>query len=176
MHEIKEKVPEKTHYFLTTFEKYVDKKFIYFGSVQRIDFIQKYSDIDIAIISDNVEETITRLKNFLQIDNRKIRKIFQKMPNNNTIIYGYKTNFDDIDNNLSIEIMIYDEKYTDIVYENIKKTNNLPFYITYSLLLLKIFHYYLHIISHETLKFIKKQIMNTYLHQNLNDNLIAIKQ
>ena len=175
MEEIKDRLTERNYYFLKRMEEYIEAKLIFFGSIKRCDFIKNHSDIDIAIISDNVEDTLIKLKNFLDIDNRKIRKIFQKFPNNNTIVYGYKTNYDDIDNNLSIEIILYNEKYRKQVMESINNINSFPFYITYFLIIIKFFYYKLNLISGTTYKWFKNVLMENYLNQDLHDNLIAIK-
>jgi hypothetical protein len=87
---------------------------------------------------------------------------------------NYKTNYDKIDSNLSIEIVIYDEKYRKQLIEHLNIINNFPFYITYFLLIMKFFYYKLNIISNTTYKWVKKFIMKIYLKQELHDNLIAI--
>lgn len=174
MEDIKERLSEKNYHFLKKIQDYIGSELIFFGSIKRIDFLQKYSDVDIAIISDNVENTLVRLKNFLNIDNGKIRKIFQRFSNNNNIVYGYKTNYNDIDNDLSLEIVLYDEKYRKQIINSVNNINNFPFYITYILFIIKLLHYKLNIISNKTLKFFKKKLMSNYLNQK-EDNLIAIK-
>jgi len=174
MEEIKHRISERNYNFLQKLQEYIGSELIFFGSIKRCDFIPKYSDIDIAIITDNIQDTIVKLKNFLDIDNRKMRKIFQKFSNNNTIVYGYKTNYDDTDNNLSLEIVLYDIKYKKQVLNSIYSINNFPFYITYTLLIIKILFYNLNIISKDVFDFIKKTMIKKYLNQT-DDNLIAIK-
>lgn len=175
MEEIKYRLTEQNYHFLKKFQEYIGSELIFFGSIKRCDFLQKYSDIDIAIISDNVENTLVKLKNFLNIDTQKIRKIFQKFPNTTNIVHGYKTNYNDINNNLSLEIILYDEKYRTHVINSVNNINNFPFYITYILFIIKILYYKLNMISDELFKYIKKLLMENYLNQQLHDNLIAIK-
>jgi predicted nucleotidyltransferase len=174
MEEIKENLSERNYYFLKRMEEYIGDDLIFFGSIKRCDFVKNYSDIDIAIISDNVAGTLIKLKSFLDIDDRKIRKVFQKMSNNKTIVYGYKTYYDDADNNLSLEMIIYDEKYRKQVMEHINIHNRLPFYITYFLLLIKIVYYKLNLISSSTYKWIKGVVIEN-LNRESHNNLIAIK-
>ena len=126
-------------------------------------------------MSDNVENTLVKLKNFLNIDNQKIRKIFQKFPNTTNIVYGYKTNYNDVNNDLSLEIILYDEKYRTHVINSVNNINNFPFYITYILFIIKILYYKLNVISDKLFKYIKQLLMENYLNQKLHDNLIAIK-
>jgi predicted nucleotidyltransferase len=175
MEDIKDRLGERNYHFLKKFEKYIGSELIFFGSIKRCDFFKEHSDIDIAIISDNVQDTLTKIKFFLDIDNRKIRKIFQKFPDTHSIVHGYKTNYDDFENNFLLEIVIYDEKYREQVLESINNTNNFPFYITYFLFFIKLFYYKLHLISSETYKWFKNILMENYLNQDLHDNLIPIK-
>ena len=174
MEDIKDRITETNYNFLKNFQEYIGSELIFFGSIKRCDFLEKYSDIDIAIITDNIHHTLMRLKNYLNIDNRKLRKIYQKFQTNNTIIYGYKTNYDDEENNLSLEIVIYDEKYRTQILNSINKINSFPFYITYILLLIKILFYKLNIISKDTFDTLKKFIIKNFLNQQ-TDDLIAIK-
>ena len=175
MEEIKGRLTEHNFYFLKKMEEYIENKLIFFGSIKRCDYIQENSDIDIVIISDNVKNTISRLKNFLNIDNNKIRRIFQKLPDTSNLVYGYKTNYDDENNNLSLEIIIYDSKYKESIMKSVNNINNFPFYLSYTLLFIKLLYYKSNIISTETYKYIKKLLMENYLNQDLHDNLIAIK-
>ena len=175
MEDIQDRVSERNYNFIKNLEDYIGCKLLFFGSIKRSDYVQNSSDIDIAIITDNVQDTIIKLKFFLDMDNRKIRKIVQKFPKNDDIVNGYKTNYNDYDNDLSIEIVVYDEKYRKHVMESINNINNFPFYITYILLIIKFFYYKLNFISSGTYKWIKDIKMEAYLNQGLHDNFIAIK-
>ena len=146
MEDIRNRLTERNYYFLKRFQEYIGTELLFFGSIKRCDFLFNHSDIDIAIITDNIEETIIKLKHFLNIDNRKMRKIIQKFNKESNIVYGYKTNYDDIDNKLSLEIVIYDKKYNKQVLKSINNTNNFPLYIYYFLLFIKIIYYNLNII------------------------------
>ena len=76
---------------------------------------------------------------------------------------------------LSLEIIIYDEKYRSDIMVHINKINNLPFYILFPLIVLKFFYYKLNIISKDFLNFFKVFLLHKYLHQELDENLIALK-
>lgn len=175
MDDIKEKIGENKCYFLQKLENYIENKLIYFGSIKRCDYMPENSDIDIAIITDNINSTLKRLQNFLNLHDNKIRKIVQKIPKKDGVIYGYKTNYDDLDNGLSLEIVIYDKKYEKYIMEHIDVVNNIPIYILLPLIILKILYYKLHIISKENLKYFKAIILHKYLKQELGDNFIALK-
>ena len=175
MDDIKEKIGDDKYIFLQKLEDYIGSKLIFFGSIKRCDFIKENSDIDIAIISDNIDSTLKKLQNYLNLHDNKIRKIIQKIPNKNSIIYGYKTNYDNECIDLSLEIIIYDEKYRKDLITHINKINNMPFYILLPLIILKFFYYKLNIISADCLKYFKVILLHKYLQQDLNDNLIALK-
>jgi hypothetical protein len=175
MEDIKHRLSEQNYYFLKKLQDYIDCELIFLGSIKRPDFLQKHSDIDIAIISDNIENTLVKLQHFLNLPNRKIRKIFQKLPLIPNLIYGYKTNYNDVNNNLSLEIVLYNEKYKTQVMENVSNSINLPFYITYILLLIKLLYYELNIISGKTCKYLKNSLIKLYQNQELYDDFITIK-
>jgi hypothetical protein len=99
----------------------------------------------------------------------------QKIPNSNKLVYGYKINYDDEENNLYLEIIIYDEQYRSFIINNIEKTSNLPFYITIIYFILKVLTYYLMILPNDVLKYCKNFVMNNYLNQSLSKNLITVK-
>jgi len=175
MEAVKDRLSERNYYFLKKFQEYIGSELIFFGSIKRCDFIQKYSDIDIAIITDNVSETISKLKHFFDIDNRKLSKTVQIFNANyeKNLAYGYKTNLYDYDNDLYLEIIIYDEKFRYVVEKNIEITNNMPFYITYFMILIKIIHYKLNVITKDMYILFKKIFYGFYLHK-VNDDLITI--
>ena len=172
---IKNNLTDYDYKFLSNLQRYIDTELIFFGSIQRCDFFIGKSDIDIAIITDNVESVKKKLQNYLNIGKSKIKKSMQKIPNSNEVVYGYKINFDDEKNNLYLEIIIYDEKYRNFIINNIEKTTNLPFYITIIYLILKFFTYYLPIFPNDFLKSCKNFVMNFYLEQTLRKNLITLK-
>lgn len=176
MDEIKNKITDYQYNFLKKIEKYIDKELIFFGSVTRFDFIKNKSDIDIAILSDNVDATVKRLQHILHIKNSKIRKSIQKFHGySDNLIYGYKINYDDEVNNLYLEILINNEKDKNVINEFIKDNNNIPFYLTFILYILKTMYYYLNIISIDTFRSIKHYLMGLYFgNSNLNP-LITIK-
>lgn len=172
---IKNNLTDYDYQFLTNLQRYIDTELIFFGSIKRCDFFIGKSDIDIAIITDNVESVKKKLQNYLNIGKSKIKKSMQKIPNSNKLVYGYKINYDDEENNLYLEIIIYDEQYRSFIINNIEKTTNLPFYITIIYFILKVLTYSLPILSEDILKYCKNFVMNNYLEQTLSKNLITLK-
>jgi predicted nucleotidyltransferase len=175
MNDIKERLGIEKYNFLQSLEYYIENELIFFGSIKRIDFFKENSDIDIAIISDNVPSTIKKLQTFLNLDDNKMRTMLQKIPNKNTIIQGYKTNYSNENIGLDIEVIIYDSKYKNDVLTHINNINNFPLYITIPLIILKCFFYKLNIISSDFFKYLKTSLMHKYLKQDLDNNLIVFK-
>jgi len=169
MEEIKYRLTEQNYHFLKKFQESIGSELIFFGSIKRCDFLQKYSDIDIAIISDNVENTLAKLKNFLNMDNQKIRKIFQKFkyPDSN-IVNGYKITYKDIDNDIIFDIMVYDEKYRIPVMNNINKINNLPTYMIFLMCILKYLYYTLGLLTKGMFLDVKNFIFTWYFTNKFN--------
>lgn len=172
---IKDKLSDYDYKFLTNLQRYIDTELIFFGSIQRCDFFMGKSDIDIAIITDNVESVKKKLQNYLNIGKSKIKRSMQRIQNTENVIYGYKINYDDEVNHLYLEIIIYDEEYRNIILDNIERTTNLPLYITIIYFILKVLTYYLPILSNDALKCCKNFVLNTYLKGQLSKNLITIK-
>ena len=172
---IKNNLTDYDYQFLTNLQRYIDSELIFFGSIKRCDFFIGKSDIDIAIITDNVESVKKKLQNYLNIGKSRIKKSMQKIPNSNKLVYGYKINYDDEENKLYLEIIIYDEQYRSFIINNIEKTTNLPFYITIIYFILKFLTYYLMILPNDVLKYCKNFVMNNYLEQTLSKNLITLR-
>ena len=175
MNNIKDRLGIDKYNFLQSLEYFIDNKLIFFGSIQRIDFFKENSDIDVAIITDNVSSTIKKLQSFLNIDDNKLRTIVQKIPNKNTIIHAYKTNYTNQDIDLDMELIIYDSKYKEDILMHIYNINNFPMYITIPLIILKCFFYKLNIIPSDLFKYLKVFLMQNYLKQDLDSDLIAFK-
>ena len=64
--QIKHNLSDYDYYFLKNLQQYIDAELIFFGSIRRIDFFKGKSDIDIAIITDNVESVIRKLQNYFK--------------------------------------------------------------------------------------------------------------
>ena len=171
--QIKDKLSDYDYKFLTNLQRYIDTELIFFGSIKRCDFFIGKSDIDIAIITDNVDSVKKKLQNYLNIEKSRVKKSMQKIHNSNKLVYGYKINYDDDENHLYLDIIIYDEQYRNLIINNIEKTTNLPFYITTIYFILKVLTYYFSIFPNYFFKSCKNFVMNFYLEQTLRKNLIT---
>jgi len=160
METTKNEMPEYAKNFFHRLSNYLDTKIYYYGSVQRGDYFPNSSDIDVDIFTDNDSSTISKLKNFLDVEKIQFNKFIYKLHKSDKLVHGYKVQYNDSLNNFSTEISIYNEKYKENVLIEHNAKTNIPFYATYFLILLKVLYYNLGIISEANYKNIKNFIMN----------------
>ena len=65
METTKNDLPVNVKKFFYNLSEYLDTKMLYFGSVQRSDYVPGKSDIDIDIFTDNENSIITKMQHFL---------------------------------------------------------------------------------------------------------------
>ena len=163
MDDIKDRLTDYKYNFLSNMKEYLETEFIFYGSIKRIDYLENNSDIDIAILTDNPTSMLAKIKNYLNIKNGKIRKIYQTFNNQSSLINGYKFTYNDEENNWGFDVVIYDEIYRDIIIKDIYYINNLSFFTTIVLYILKFLYYKLHLISQSTFLETKAKIFSLVL-------------
>jgi hypothetical protein len=146
METTKNKLTEYEMEFFDKLKNYIDKPIYFYGSIQRDDYFSQLSDIDIDIFTDNIFSTLNLLQNFLNIDKKEFKKSLYKIDKTNTVVPGYKSKYIDEVNKLTVEISVYDDKYKKEILQEHQSKFNLPFYITFCLVILKILHYNLGIL------------------------------
>ena len=143
--------------------KYLDKKLLFFGSVQRDDYFPGSSDIDVDIFTDNISSTISKMQHFFKVPKSHFKKFVYKLNRSNCLADGYKIMYKEPENNFFAEFSIYDEKFKKDVLETHNGKTVLPFYASVLLIILKFLYYKLHIISDNLYKLSKKKILNTMI-------------
>jgi len=156
--DINNRLTQNENIFFENLSKYIDKQVYFYGSIQRPDYVKGKSDIDVDIFTDNESSTIQKLCNFLNLKKSDFRKVFYKI--DNTMVYGYKTKYNDEINKINIELSVYNDKYKTIVLSDHANCNYLPFYITISLFIIKFFYYTLGIMPNNVYKRLKRFLMN----------------
>ena len=73
METIKYKLSKKKIEFLQNMQEYLDTKLYFYGSIQRFDYIDNVSDIDICIFTDNMDSTILSLQQYLNVEKKYIK-------------------------------------------------------------------------------------------------------
>lgn len=189
----KNKLPIKTQEFLNKMKEYLDTKLYFYGSVQRFDFFQNKSDIDICIFTDNTQTMIHKLSSFLHIDKKKIKKIFLNIKihkNKYEIVYCYKVMYKNPKLKLILEITVCNEKYKKVILNHYIQGFSINIYIVIVLFILKFIFYYLHLLPFktyhkykqiiidigtgriQTIKEITNKISSIYYIDNNNQNII----
>jgi predicted nucleotidyltransferase len=155
---------EKT--FFNKMSNYIGEPIYFFGSIQRVDYFPGLSDIDIDIFTFDEKTTIIKLQKFLNMESSDFKKFVYKMDKTNQIITGYKTKYIDIENSLTVEISVFNEKYKETILTEHKSKFDLPFYITWILIFLKVLHYNLGILPIYYYSLIKKLLTNRFYDGN----------
>jgi hypothetical protein len=144
--------------FFINLRNYIDKPIYFYGSIQRNDYFQGKSDVDIAIFTDNEASTIFLLENYLNLEKKEFRKSIHKL--NNKIIPGYKAKYKNENENMQVEISVYNEKYKDIIMQEHSRNLVLPFYVSITLIVIKYLYYNLQIIPKKMYKDMKRLLLN----------------
>ena len=132
MENIKNKIPDNINVFFNELSNYLDTPLLFYGSVQRSDYLPGHSDIDVAIFTDNISSMKSKLSNFLQNDKKLFEKFILRLKNR--VSFGYKLMYKSIENNIMIEFSIHDIKLKEyIIKKHIEKINLLK--ILYSKIL-----------------------------------------
>jgi hypothetical protein len=92
---------------------------------------------------------------------------------NDIVVVGYKTKYIDIENSLTVEISIFNEKYKEAVLEEHNGKLNMPFYITWILIFLKVLHYNLGILPIYYYSLIKKKVTNQFFDGNKSEFVVV---
>jgi hypothetical protein len=132
------KFNENTVFFLKNLEQVTNHKIYFFGSSRRFDYING-CDIDIAMFTENIPSLISKIIAFLNIKN-DFKEIIHIQKN--ILINGYKLNYINTNEDINIELVIYDKKYKNIMLDFYEKSCNLPFIISIILLCLKYLNIY----------------------------------
>ena len=162
MDEIKDRLGDYKYNFFTNLQNYVDSELLFFGSIKRFDFFPNASDIDIIIITDNVNEMINKVHHYLQLKKTDVKKIYQRFSNNSGVVTGYKIKYNDPSNDCAFDLLIYDEKYRDAVTQNINDINDIAFYMIVILYIMKYVYYRLGLITNSMYLYLKNGLFHMY--------------
>jgi predicted nucleotidyltransferase len=165
-------LPKKVKDFLYKIGDYLETDLYYYGSVNRPDYHHGQSDIDIAIFTDNFKSTIFKLQHILHVKYEDFDKVEWIL--NDYKINGYKIKCEKFID-IKCEIAIYDNNFKKIVLDDLKNYNYVPWYIQYSLYILKTLHYTFPIISKKEYLKYKVFLFNTLTYKK-KSNFHVIKQ
>jgi len=153
------KFSENTKFFLKHLEETLNHKLYFFGSSVRLDYIQD-CDIDVAIFTDNIPSLITKINGLLNTENN-----FKKTAHvtNNQLVTGYKLIY--VNNDINIELVIYDNKFKNIMLNFYESSFNMPIIISIILLILKYIKKF-NILTKKMYFKIKKFLINNFMDSN----------
>jgi hypothetical protein len=153
-------IPSRFHSLLFNIKNNIQTPLYFYGSIQRIDFLQDYSDIDIDIFTENEQSTMIKLIHLLNLDKRDFKPVVYKIKSKKNTISGIKIKYKDETNNLKMEISIYNIKYKSFILEEHNFASKIPFINCFLLLILKILYYRFGVIP----KFLYSDLKNKIIH------------
>jgi len=162
MDEIKDRLGDYKYNFFTNLQNYIDSELLFFGSIKRFDFFPNASDIDIIIITDNVNEMINRVHHYLQLKKTDVKKVYQRFSKNSGVVTGYKIKYNDPSNDCAFDLLIYDEKYREAVTQNIDDINNMALYMVAILYIMKYAYYRLKLMTNSMYLYLKNGLFHMY--------------
>jgi hypothetical protein len=163
METTRNELPYKLKRFLDKMKNDLDTQFYYYGSIQRNDYIEGKSDIDISIFTDNETSMITKLSHFLHVPKTDFKKFIKKTTT--VVVYGYKVKYKTTETNdknelIKSEISIYNTRFKNVLMDHYYKTINAPIFILFLLFILKHLYYTFNVISKERYKEAKNYIFD----------------
>ena len=173
METTRNKLPEKVEVFFKDLSDYLDTKILYYGSVQRADYFEGMSDIDVDIFTDNTNSIMNKLQHFLNVSRNQFKKIVWRLNYNNQVVYGNKIFYKSPSNNFKVEFSIYEEKFKDGILEEHNGKSDLPFYATWLLIIIKFLFYTLNVIPSSWYIYFKNLIF-TKLTFNTEDDFVVL--
>lgn len=156
----KNEMPLNAKNFFDKLSNYLNTKIYYFGSIQRFDYLPKSSDIDVDIFTDNEEQTINYIMNFLGLKKYEFKKFVYRLHQTNKLVYGHKVKYKEQQNNFAVEISIYNENDKYAVLKEHNSKIEIPIYASILLIIIKNLYYNFSLLSKANYKYFKGLIIN----------------
>ena len=161
METTKNDLPPNAKKFFYNLSDYLDTKLLYYGSVQRADYVPGKSDIDVDIFTDNEKSIISKMQHFLELPKSKFKKVVWII--DDVEVHGYKLTYKNPEEKIRAEFSIYNEKFKSLVLKEHTKKMVLPIYITILLKILKFFFYTVPILSRDMYRGCKDYLLTEAL-------------
>jgi len=149
--------------FFNNLRSILPEKIYFYGSILRNDYLPGLSDIDaLYFTKDALKDTVKNIVRFLSQDPtvtrlQQVRFLYHSF-GTKKVISGYKIKYTNLSKALIVEISLYDDNYKDLILEEQMKKVNLPFYVVWGLLILKILAYKYHFLPENTFRMLKDRI------------------
>ena len=150
--------PEQSSFF-RSLRNFLDTPIYFFGSIQRLDYIPGYSDIDVLVFTDNFSEMKYKLTSFLQKQAGDYKRIVKHI--GDQVFVGYKIFYKNLEKSIIAEVTVFASKDKDL-YLKIQREvkDSVPLGIMLVMYIVKLLFYRLEIISHSTYRDIKAALLN----------------
>ena len=76
--------------FFNRLRNYLDTKLYFYGSIQRDDYFNNDSDLDVAIFTDNVSSMLSKINNFFNVKKNEFKKFVWKLNITKNMVNGHK--------------------------------------------------------------------------------------
>jgi len=163
METTKNELPKNVREFFYHLSDYLDTKFLYFGSVQRSDYVPGKSDIDVDVFTENEYSLMNKMQHYLHVaknDFKKVVWIIDDIPT-----YGYKLHYENKKENINAEFSIYNEQFKELILKEHNSKVVLPIHVTILLYILKYFYYQIPLLDKKTFATAKRFVLNTLLEE-----------
>jgi predicted nucleotidyltransferase len=174
METTKNTLPPNVKKFFHNLSQYLDTKLLFFGSVQRSDYVPGKSDIDVDIFTDNEYSLMSKLQHYLHLSKKEFKKFVFIIGNNTTT--GYKVKYKNEEENIKLEFSIYNEKFRHIIIKEHTRKFVMPFYLTCLLCIIKTFYYTLPILSKSFYIEAKNWLLDTLNNPDVNAQFIVLDE
>jgi len=145
LEQVKDKLNEVQYNFFLELEKQLDLPLYFIGSISRNDYLKDKSDLDVEIFTDNIFSTKLKLDHLFNIGNFNTKYIVFEI--NDTPFSGYKYFFKNKQKDIKFDLSVYKKESQQILLDNRNLELNITFINGIILYIIKVFYYYLHIIS-----------------------------
>lgn len=147
--------------FFNNLRDYIDTPLLYYGSIQRSDYIPGKSDIDILIFTDNEHSIMSKIQHFLHVSKTDFKKVVWQL--GESMAYGYKLQYTNLEEQIISEMSIYNNRYKTIILNEYTDKFVLPIYISGLLYIVKFLYYQLHVLTTKQYSTMKRFILNTLM-------------
>ena len=154
----KNELPQNVKTFFYNLSEYLDTPFLYFGSVQRSDYVHGKSDIDVDVFTDNEYSLMNKMQHYLHVSKKDFKKVIWIIKDTTT--YGYKLKYKNEKKNINAEFSIYNEKFKEIILTEHNSKKLLPFHVSILLYILKFVYYQFPLLDKKTFNYLKRLLIN----------------
>lgn len=159
MESTKNKLSPQTQMFFAKLSNYLDTQLYFYGSVQRDDYMEGKSDIDVDIFTSDEKGIMLKLQSFLNIPQTEFKRVVYRMHTTNGIVYGHKVKYNR--GGINAELSVYNERDKDQVLMEHRSKSELPWMVYFLLVILKFVYYRLGLLPTRIYMYWKNGIMNS---------------